>query len=78
VPRRLCDQRDPNQINFNVLGGSDADRQALELAMTSQERREYLALMARVEARRKGEPIEVQARPIEPGEPTGEELPLDG
>jgi hypothetical protein len=45
--------------------------------MTSEERQEYLAITARAPARLKGEAIEVYATPIEPGEPTGEELPLD-
>jgi hypothetical protein len=45
--------------------------------MTFKERKEYLALMARVEARGKGETVEVEATPGKEGEPTGEELPLD-
>jgi hypothetical protein len=40
-------------------------------------RKEYLALMSRVEARHKGETLEVEATPVEEGSPTGEELPLD-
>jgi len=45
--------------------------------MTSEERQEYLALAAQVQARVKGEPIEVEATVVGPDEPTGEELPLD-
>jgi hypothetical protein len=43
----------------------------------SNERKEYLALMRGVYARRKGETVEVETTLIEEGEPTGEELPLD-
>jgi len=73
------DTPDPNQININVLGAADADREALELAraMTSEEHQQYLPITARPQARVKGEPIEIEATPIEPGEPTGEETPLD-
>jgi len=45
--------------------------------MTSEERQEYLAITARAQARLKGKAIEVEATTIEPGGPTGEELPLD-
>jgi len=45
--------------------------------MTSEERQEYLALAAQVQARVKGEPIEVEATVVGPDEPTGEKMPLD-
>jgi hypothetical protein len=72
------DQPDPNPVNVNVLGGSPSERHQLEWRdMPIKERKEYRALMARVEARRKGETVEVEATPVEEGEPTGEELLLD-
>ena len=72
------DQPDPTK-SLSTCWGSDADREALELAraMTSEERQEYLAITARAQARLKGKAIEVEATTIEPGGPTGEELPLD-
>jgi hypothetical protein len=45
--------------------------------VTIGERKDYLALMARVEARRKSQTVEVVATPVEEGGPTGEALPLD-
>lgn len=33
--------------------------------------------MAKIEARRRGETVELEATPVEECEPTGEELPLD-
>jgi hypothetical protein len=57
------------------VSGSEADRDRLEVAI--DEHREYLTLMAGVEARRRDEMIEVEATLVEKGEPPGEELVLD-
>ncbi|MBV8135476.1 MAG: hypothetical protein JO121_07540 [Deltaproteobacteria bacterium] len=61
------------------MSGSEADRDRLEVAldMASDEHREYLTLMAGVEARRRDEMIEVEATLVEKGEPPREELVLD-
>jgi hypothetical protein len=72
------DQPDLALVNLNVLGGSEAEREEMEIAraMTVEERAVYLELTNRARARVKGA-IEVESRPVGEGEPTGEEIPLD-
>lgn len=61
------------------MSRAEAKRHHVEVGrdLTIDERKEYLALMARVEAWHRGETVEVETTPVEEGEPTGEELPLD-
>jgi hypothetical protein len=72
------DNNDPSLVTVNVLGSSEAERHELELAraMTSQERQQYMAIAHQASLRMKGL-VEIAATPVEPGEPTGNELPLD-
>jgi hypothetical protein len=60
-----------------ALGGSEREQAELDVArnITAEERAEYIALMTKLNARLKGQ--EVEATPVEEGEPTGEELPLN-
>jgi hypothetical protein len=72
------DTPDPSLVTVNVLGGSEAEREELEIAraMTSEERQQYIAIVHKAALRRKGL-AEIEATPVEPGEPTGEEIPID-